>query len=104
MAFDQIAGQRLAPYMSAVTRDAWSQHYPRIQTWLKMAGLAYKIHTGSSSGPKIIEAIKPRFVEPCMPVSGYTRPLQDIQASSTGASSSSSSSFAANEFSRHFRI
>lgn len=34
MAFDQIAGQRLAPYMSAVTRDAWSQHYPRIQTWL----------------------------------------------------------------------
>lgn len=105
MAFDQIAGQRLAPYMSAVTRDAWSQHYPRIQTWLKTAGLAYKIHTGSSSGPKIIEAIKPRFVEPCMPVSGYTRPLQDIQASSTGASSSSfSGSFAVNEFSRHFRI
>ena len=36
----------------------------------KMLPLVWWPWPGSSSGPKIIEAIKPRFVEPCMPVSG----------------------------------
>lgn len=97
-AFDQLYGQRLAPYMSAVSRDEWNLNYSHIQTWLKTAGLAYKIHTGSSSGPKIMDAARPRFVESVLPGPGYSRELTEIQGAS------SSSGFSALEFGMHFEI
>ncbi|CAK9054905.1 Voltage-dependent T-type calcium channel subunit alpha-1H [Durusdinium trenchii] len=60
----ELDGRTLVPYMCAVPRKGWNENFAYIQGWLKMAGLAYKIHMGASCGPKIVEAATTRFVDP----------------------------------------
>ncbi|CAK9032599.1 unnamed protein product, partial [Durusdinium trenchii] len=44
----ELDGRTLVPYMCAVPRKGWNENFAYIQGWLKMAGLAYKIHMGCS--------------------------------------------------------
>ncbi|CAE7734883.1 unnamed protein product [Symbiodinium sp. CCMP2456] len=75
LVYGTMHGFRIAPYMALVSRQQWEHAFRRIDAWLRTAGAAYRMQTGATSAPKILEVQQARFVERCLPSPGLSRRL-----------------------------
>jgi len=73
LVYGTMHGFRIAPYMALVSRHQWENAFWRIDAWLRTAGAAYRMQTGATSAPKILEVQQARFVEECLPSPGLSR-------------------------------